>query len=126
MSIHPYVYNSELTFQLRLNSCIDTHSVDRAEGSTEREIHTLPHTRWAAGPVDYGEGGGAVDRLGGARRSIWPEEKLCDLCLTETGSYRCTLGGKVIIWEVSIRVREKLKRLSTLTEHEDNKCVLKI
>ena len=74
----------------------DTHNVDRTEGSTEREIHTLPHTRWAAGPVDYGEGGGAAGRLGGARWSIWPEEKLCDLCLTESGSYKYTLGGKVL------------------------------
>ena len=62
--------HSELTFQLRLNSCVDTHSVDRAEGSTEREIHTLPYTRWAAGPIDYGEGGGAAGSLGGASRSI--------------------------------------------------------
>ena len=105
---------------------IDTHNVDGAEGNAERGIHTLPHTRWAAGPIDYIEGVGAADRLGGARRSIWPEEKLCDLCLTETCSYRCTLGGKVIIWEISIRVREKLKKLSTLTEHEDNKCVVEI
>ena len=74
----------------------DTHNVDGAEGNAERGIHTLPHTRWAAGPIDYIEGGGAADRLGGARRSIWPEEKLCDLCLTEFGSYRYTLGGKVL------------------------------
>ena len=96
MSIHTNIYNIELTFLLRLNSCIDTHNVDGAEGSTERGVHTLPHTRRAAGPVDYGEGGGAVGRMDGASRSTWPEEKLCGLCLTESGSYRCTLGGKVL------------------------------
>ena len=78
-----------------LNSCIDTHNIDGTEGNTERGLHTLPHTRQAAGPVDYGECGGAADRLGGASRSIWPEEKLCGLFITISRSYRsaCIKGG---------------------------------
>ena len=94
-----------------LNSCIDTHNIEGTEGNTERGLHTLPHTRQAAGPVDYGERGGAADRLGGASRSIWPEEKLCGLFITISRSYRSACikeRGEVFMWG-------KKMRLSTVT-----------
>ena len=97
--VHSWLH-TELTFLLRLNTCIDTHNIDGGERSTERGVHTLPHTRRATGPVDYGKGGGAADRVGGASRSIWPEEKLCGLCFTESGSYRYM--GTVFMWKNSI------------------------
>ena len=62
---------------------IDTHNIDGSERGTERGVHTLPHTRQAAGPVDYGGGVGAAKRLDGASRSIWPGEELCGFCITK-------------------------------------------
>ena len=61
---------------------IDTHNIDGSERGTERGVHTLPHTRQAACPVDYGGGTGAMEGLGGASWSIWPGEELCGLCIT--------------------------------------------
>ena len=58
---------------------IDTHNIDGGERGAERGVHTLPHTRQAADPVDYGGGVGAAEGLGGASRSIWPGEELCGL-----------------------------------------------
>ena len=60
-----------------------TYSTNGGERGTERGVHTLPHTRQAAGPVDYGGGVGATEGMGGASRSIWPGEELCGLCITE-------------------------------------------
>ena len=62
---------------------IDTYNIDGGERGTERGVHTFPHTRQGAGPVNYGGGTGAAERLGGASQSLWPGEKLCGLCITE-------------------------------------------
>ena len=53
----------------------DTHNIDGGEVGTEREIHTLPHTRRATGPADYGAAARAAEGLSDASRSIRPGEK---------------------------------------------------
>ena len=51
-----------------------THSVDRGERCGESlTVHSLPHARWAAGPVNYGDGVRAGDRPGCVGKSSWPE-----------------------------------------------------
>ena len=39
------------------------------ERCAERGVHTFPHARWAAGPVNYGGGVRAGDRPGCVGRS---------------------------------------------------------
>ena len=51
-----------------------THSVDRGERCGESlTVHSLPHARWAAGPVNYGGGVRAGDRPGCVGKSSWPK-----------------------------------------------------
>ena len=38
--------------------------------------------RGTAGSADHGGGGGTTEGLGGASKSIIPEEKFCGLCIT--------------------------------------------
>ena len=67
---------------------IDTHNIDGGENSTERGVHTLPHTRRAAGPVDNDGAAGALKGHCGASRSFWPGEELCGFCFTIDGCFR--------------------------------------
>ena len=70
----------------------DTHNIDGGEVGTEREVHTLPHTRRATGPADYGAAARAAEGLSGASRSIRPGEKPCGLCFTRDS---CCKHGEV-------------------------------
>ena len=69
--------------------CIKTHSVDSGKRGTERGIHTVPHTRWTAGPADHGGDVGTGEGLGGASESIWPGEEACGLCITPPSCCTC-------------------------------------
>ena len=66
----------------------DTHNIDGGEVGTEREVHTLPHTRRTAGPADYGGAARAAEGLSGASRSIRPGEKPRGLCFTRDSCFR--------------------------------------
>ena len=65
-----------------------THSVDGAERNTKRGVYNVPFTREAATPDNSGGGVGTGEGLGIASRSIWPQEKHSDLCITEASSCR--------------------------------------
>ena len=66
----------------------ETYSIDGGE-CTGREVHTLPHTRQTASPVDHGCGVGTLEGLGGASKSFWPGEELCGICITPTSYCTC-------------------------------------
>ena len=67
--------------------CIITHKI---AGGTKRNVYTLPNTIRAAGSVDHGGGVGAAQELGGASRSVRPQEKVCSFSITvrTISSYR--------------------------------------
>jgi len=65
-----------------------THSVDGAERNTKRGVYIVPLARETATPVNSGVGVGAGEGLGVASRSIWPQEKFSDLCITEASFCR--------------------------------------
>ena len=79
-------------------SHIETHNIDGGKRSTQRGVHTLPHTRRATGPADYGGGVGAAEGLDGVSRSIWPGEELCGLCITEASCCRYGKGGRLCVY----------------------------
>ena len=76
---------------------IDAHKIDGGKRSTQRGIHTLPHTRRVAGPVDYSGGVRAAEGLDGVSRSFWPGEELSGLCITEPSCCRYDKGGRVCV-----------------------------
>ena len=70
----------------------DSYSIDGGEVGTEREVHTLPHTRQATDSANYGGAAAAAEGHSGASRSIWPGEELCGLSFTQDG---CCRHGEV-------------------------------
>ena len=77
-----------------------TYSTNGGERGTERGVHTLPHTRQAACPADYGGGVGTAEGPGGATKSLWPGEKLCGFCIAEAGCCRYGKGGRVCVYVI--------------------------
>ena len=77
-----------LTLRVYVKFHTDTHNIDGGENGTEREVHSLPHTRRAAGPADYGGAAGALEGCCGASGSIWPGEELCGFCFTKDSCFR--------------------------------------
>ena len=77
---------------LKQKPCTVTHRSwsGGGERGTERNVYTLPNTRRAAGSVDHGGGVGAAEGLGGASRSVRPQEKVCSFSITvrTISSYR--------------------------------------
>ena len=77
-----------MTLRVYVKFRTDTHNIDGGENGTERGVHTLPHSRQAAGPVDYDGAAGALDGSCGASGSIWPGEELYSFCFTIDGCFR--------------------------------------
>ena len=70
---------------ITLNVYADIHTesyLDDEGECTEREVHTLPHTRPTASPVDHDGGVETLEGPGSATKCVWPEEESCGLCIT--------------------------------------------